>query len=125
MSRIAILTMVIVAHILAISFFLFDGDEVEEKAISLVAQPGVVQQNEVKDVVLAPKVVSPRTTAPKVSLPKTNASGGSFINHVVKPGDYLSTIARKYKTTVARIKQVNKLNSDRIYVGQKLTMPQD
>ncbi len=125
MSKIAVVFMVIAVHVLVVSFFLFDGEEVDEKTMSLVAQPDVVQQNEVKDVELAPKVVNSSVKAPKVSLPKTNSSGGSFINHVVRPGDYLSTIARKYNTTVIRIKQVNKLSSDRIYVGQKLTMPQD
>ena len=38
----------------------------------------------------------------------------------VKKGDTLSSIARKYKTTVAKLKQLNGLNSDNIRIGQKL-----
>ncbi|OIK10593.1 hypothetical protein BIV60_20445 [Bacillus sp. MUM 116] len=40
--------------------------------------------------------------------------------YVVKNGDSLSKIAVKYKTTVAELKKLNQLKSDRIYVGQKL-----
>ncbi|MED3563145.1 LysM peptidoglycan-binding domain-containing protein [Bacillus xiapuensis] len=40
--------------------------------------------------------------------------------YVVKNGDSLSKIAVKYKSTVAELKKLNQLKSDRIYVGQKL-----
>lgn len=41
----------------------------------------------------------------------------------VKSGDMLGKIARKFKTTVDRLRQVNGLTSDRIRVGQKLKLP--
>lgn len=40
--------------------------------------------------------------------------------YVVVKGDSLSKIAAKYKTTVQKIKQDNKLNSDIIQIGQQL-----
>jgi len=43
--------------------------------------------------------------------------------YVVKKGDYLGKIARKFHTTVKKIKKANKLKSDIIYPGQKLLIP--
>ncbi len=43
--------------------------------------------------------------------------------HVVQPGDTLYAIALRYNTTVAAIKQLNKLDSDLIIVGQVLRIP--
>jgi LysM repeat protein len=51
---------------------------------------------------------------------KENA--GFFTQHVVKKGDTLYDIARKYKTTVKKIKSLNGLKSDTIYPGQKLKL---
>lgn len=45
----------------------------------------------------------------------------SFItNHVVRSGEILNAIARKYKTTADSILFVNKLNNDRIRINQRL-----
>lgn len=41
----------------------------------------------------------------------------------VKPGDKLEKIARNFNTSVHKIKALNVLSSDRIYVGQKLKIP--
>lgn len=48
---------------------------------------------------------------------------GKGIEYVVKPGDSLSKIASSYGITVERIKSVNNLNGNTIYVGQKLLIP--
>lgn len=42
--------------------------------------------------------------------------------YTVKKGDTLSKIAKDHGTTVTMIKKLNKLSSDRIYVGQKLKL---
>lgn len=41
----------------------------------------------------------------------------------VKGGDTLEKIAKKHKTSVSRIKELNGLKNDRIFSGQKLTLP--
>lgn len=38
----------------------------------------------------------------------------------MKPGDTLWEISKKYNLTVGQIKEINKLKSDLIYVGQEL-----
>ena len=40
--------------------------------------------------------------------------------HRVRPGENLSSIANKYSVSVSQIRMINKLKSNRIYVGQKL-----
>ena len=44
--------------------------------------------------------------------------------HIVESGHTLSAIALAYGSTVKAIKQANKLDSDDIFVGQKLFIPQ-
>ncbi|MBI9032430.1 LysM peptidoglycan-binding domain-containing protein [bacterium] len=51
-----------------------------------------------------------------------NKNAGFFTHHVVKKGDNLYDIARKYKTTVAKIKKLNGMNSNMIRPGQKLKL---
>ena len=40
--------------------------------------------------------------------------------HVVKKGDTLYSIAKKYNTTVYALKIINNLPSDKILIGQKI-----
>ncbi|MBK1886031.1 LysM peptidoglycan-binding domain-containing protein [Marinobacter sp. DY40_1A1] len=47
----------------------------------------------------------------------------SWRNYVVKSGDSLNTISRKFSTTPAVLQQVNNLNSDLIRIGQRLMIP--
>jgi LysM repeat protein len=44
-------------------------------------------------------------------------------DYVVKSGDMLSSIAYRNGTTVRALKEVNRLSSDRLHVGQKLVLP--
>lgn len=55
------------------------------------------------------------TATAKASVKTDNSS-----TYTVKKGDTLSSIARKYATSVERIKQLNRLSGDRIDIGQKL-----
>lgn len=43
--------------------------------------------------------------------------------YTVKPGDSLGSIAQKNRTTISKLKKANNLKSDKIIVGQKLTLP--
>lgn len=58
-------------------------------------------------------------TAPSSS-PPTTGTGGSYI---VKAGNTLFSIARAHGTTVSALRAANGLNTDTIYVGQRLTIP--
>ncbi|MGE5838127.1 MAG: LysM peptidoglycan-binding domain-containing protein, partial [Acidobacteriota bacterium] len=59
-----------------------------------------------------------RTAQPSV------ASNGapSLLTYRVRQGDTLSSIARQFDTTVDSLKRLNRLSSDRISVGLRLTV---
>jgi LysM repeat protein len=68
----------------------------------------------------APVPTTP-STSPMGVTPDSNGGAGTY---TVKSGDTLSGIATQYKTTVRAIRTANpQLTSDRIIVGQRLTIP--
>jgi len=44
--------------------------------------------------------------------------------HKVRPGESLSMLASRYGVTVNKLKQVNKLSSNTLFIGQELDIPQ-
>lgn len=58
----------------------------------------------------------------ETSVPKPPSTS---IEYIVKAGDTLWTIARKYATSVDKIKVLNNLKSDNLSIGQKLYIPGD
>lgn len=56
---------------------------------------------------------------------KTNkkAAPAAPKSHTVKSGDNLTTIAKKYGTTVSELKKANGMNSDNLRPGQELKLP--
>jgi len=48
------------------------------------------------------------------------ASSGKYSRYKVKRGDTLSSIAGRFETTPAKIRQLNNLKTDKVYVGQVL-----
>lgn len=69
-----------------------------------------------------PKAAPVEKKAAATASKPTNASASDG-GYVVKPGDVLSRIASRNKTTVAALKEANGLKSDKIVVGQKLKIP--
>jgi membrane-bound lytic murein transglycosylase D len=59
-----------------------------------------------------------RYRPPKISMPKY----GNSVVHVVKKGDSLWTIAKKYGTTTKKIQQLNHLSKTALHKGQILTI---
>jgi peptidoglycan LD-endopeptidase LytH len=47
----------------------------------------------------------------------------SYVQYVVKKGDTLYLLAKRFNTTIGAVKTLNKLHSDSILVGQKLSFP--
>lgn len=43
--------------------------------------------------------------------------------HTVRSGDTLSGLAKRYRTTVAELRRANRLRSDRLRIGKRLTIP--
>ncbi|HGQ6661678.1 TPA: 1,4-beta-N-acetylmuramoylhydrolase [Listeria monocytogenes] len=69
------------------------------------------------------KVSAGSTTNTNTAKPSTNNPSNSTVKtSTVKKGDSLWAISRQYKTTVDNIKSWNKLTSNMIHVGQKLTI---
>lgn len=59
-----------------------------------------------------------KALADYIGVPYTNQSAGTY--YVVKSGDSLWSIANKYGTTVAKLKELNNLSSNMLNVGQTL-----
>lgn len=59
-------------------------------------------------------------TEPASTKKSTNSNANDARTYVVKGGDVLSRIAKEHNVSVAQIIEVNALDDDRIYVGQKL-----
>jgi membrane-bound lytic murein transglycosylase D len=60
--------------------------------------------------------------ASRAVAPKAEAAAVSRVVHRVKRGETLASIARLYRTSVASLKQWNKLRSNALMVGQRLTI---
>jgi LysM repeat protein len=65
------------------------------------------------------KLTIPRTSTATLA---ATASASPTI-HIVTKGETLGTIAHDYGTQVSALKKINKLRSDLIKIGQKLTVP--
>ncbi|RHW30952.1 LysM peptidoglycan-binding domain-containing protein [Lysinibacillus yapensis] len=64
--------------------------------------------------------LSGNTTAASIAQPKVQTATQTAKVHVVKAGETLSVIAKKYGTTINTINSLNALGSDRLSIGQEL-----
>ena len=65
----------------------------------------------------------PTSSTKKTTASKSKSNGSSSRRHTVKSGDSLWSIARKYGSSVAKIKSANGLKSDSIRDGRSLIIP--
>ena len=64
------------------------------------------------------------TPPPPTSPPSSGGQQDGYVWHTVQRGETLSSIARKYNTTVQAITEANDIaNPSQIYVGQRLKVP--
>ena len=71
------------------------------------------------DVYFDPQTLTQSATRSK---PAASDNGGGAIVYKVKSGDSLGKIAKKYHVTVKQLKQWNKLRSDVVRIGQRITI---
>lgn len=65
-------------------------------------------------------VIEPATVLPDTTQTPSDVKTNESVRHRVKKGETLYAIAKRYNTTVAKIKNDNKLNSNNLRIGQKL-----
>ena len=98
----------------------YSENTADSGSLTSVATPSPASSIPAKNdkTIAAPTVVSPVTnpskTAAAVTIQKVK------ITHKVKSGESLSTIAKKYKVSVAELKSWNSLSSDKISIGKSL-----
>lgn len=86
------------------------------------ANEGSEKGIKIGQVLLIPKGKAP---AGKSTGKSTGAAKSEKTYHVVASGQTLSSIAKMYQTSVAKIKELNNLKSDNIQLGQKLLVSED
>jgi membrane-bound lytic murein transglycosylase D len=69
--------------------------------------------------VAAAATISPAKPAKLAAAPSKQTE----TTHVVKAGDSVYNIARRYNTTASRIMALNKINNDNLQIGQKIRIP--
>ena len=88
--------------------------------------PQLLEKKQVKDEAVADTLAETATKVdvevekvqPKVK--KAENKNKQTVYHTVRKGETLSSIARKYGTTVKKIKQLNGLKSDNLKIGKNL-----
>jgi len=86
----------------------------DKEVINTTDKKEVVKEPLKKETVKNPPIK--KKNEEKKTQPKTKI-------HIVKSGDTLYDLAKKYRTNVAQIKKTNHLKSDNLKIGQKLIIP--
>lgn len=86
----------------------------EENAARTIARAAGAARRAVTDV-LERELAAQQTAPPEVT---------AYTTHLVRPGESLIALARRYGTTAEVLQQLNALTDGRIRVGQRLRVPQ-
>ena len=75
-------------------------------------------------VILVPSraVVAAATDVPDPTIERYGGSSGRLVTHVVRRGESLGSIAKKYHTSVAELKRLNGLRKTMIFPGQSIVV---
>ena len=78
----------------------------------------------VGEVILVPSasVVSAASDVPDPSIERYGSSSGRVVTHVVRRGENLSTIAKRYRTNVSTLQRLNGLRKSVIFPGQTIVV---
>lgn len=76
-----------------------------------------------QQILIPPGSGTPARTATRPAATRPSPPATSGDTYVVRSGDSLSVIAQRYSTSVANLKSLNTLSSDRVLVGQILKVP--
>ena len=94
--------------------------DVQELKISQLEQELKLLKAQLAQVPVAAEAVKLDPDTESASSKSSNSNANDVRTYVVKGGDVLSRIAKEHNVTVAQILELNALDNDRIYVGQKL-----
>lgn len=97
-------------------------NQIQHQAPQLLAKKEQAKTDTVavSDTMTADTLKGVETVKPQTTAKKVEKSTPQSVYHKVKKGESLSVIAKKYRTTVTKIKQLNGLKSNNIKVGQRL-----
>ena len=86
--------------------------------------PNRLRIGQVVQIPAAPRAAAASTASASTSASTASSPGAEVASvYTVQPGDNLTKIADRHRTTVGRIKAANGLRGDRIKIGQKLNIP--
>jgi membrane-bound lytic murein transglycosylase D len=99
----------------------------KENVIPGKFQPGSLRlpEDKIRDFILAGDSIyhyerDKYFSAEKVKVLKGQATNTGFVVHKIRSGESLSTIARRYRVTIAELKRWNNLRSSNIVAGKTL-----
>lgn len=100
-------------------------ESIDQFRLALLIKPSDTQANQGLDAVARYcKTPVPTGTTTATATPGPTATWAPGTNtYVVREGDTLYSIARRFNTTVTALKQANGLSSDHIWIGQVLLIP--
>lgn len=112
----------VIGDLIAYIYLGNQGELTFTKPIQKTVAPKVDETTAPKPVEEPKQSVTKQDTTQKTKSTSTSKPKQNVTYYTVKKGDTLTKIANKYHVTVSNLKKWNNLKSDRIDIGQKLTI---
>lgn len=97
-------------------------EKMESRAETKLGPPATAEKERIATAIPNKTADSKSVKAPEITFDSV-VERHSFIRHIVRTGDTLTSIAREYKTTINAIIRENNLQNNLIYIGQILKVP--